>query len=140
MEFSGQLYFRRRYIFGEALFSKKLYFTALVLEKLLRHNSYIFGAAISSEQLLFLRSSVFERVIFLQQLFFQNTYFFEAKLLLSSHVLRIGSSLGQLLLGTDTFLADELLRIKISTEELLCRSMCFCTAPAFTEELHFRKS
>ena len=51
--------------------------------------------------------------------YFQNTYFFGAKLLLSSHFLRTGSSLGQLLFGTATFLADELLRIKISTEELL---------------------
>ena len=88
----------------------------------------------------FLRSSVFEKAISLQQLFFQNTYFFGATLLLSRHFLRIGSSIGQLFFGTASFLAKELLRIKISTEELLYRSRYFCTASAFSEELHLPKS
>ena len=112
--------------FRTALFSEKL-LLCTSLDKLLRHNSNSFGAAISSEQLLFLSNSVFERVISLQQLFFQN-------------IGSIGSSLGQLLFGTVTFLAEELLRIKIFIEELLCLSEYFCTASAFPEEPHFRKS
>ena len=48
------------------------------------------------------------------------------ELLPNSHFLGIGSSLGQLLFGTATFLAEKLLRIKISTEELLCRRSYFC--------------
>ena len=54
--------------------------------------------------------------------------------------MRIGSSLGQLLFGTATFLVEELLRIKISIEELLSRSRNFCTVSAFSEKLHLRKS
>ena len=76
--FLEQLYFRRGFIFGETLFSKKLLLLAS-LEQLLRHNSYLFGAAISSEQLLFLRCSIFERVIFLQQLLFSEYLFFRSK-------------------------------------------------------------
>ena len=128
----GQLYFRRSYFF--------------TLLWLLRHNSYSFGASISSEQLLFLRCSVFDRVISLHQLFFQNTLFSGMKLLPSSHFVRIGSSLGQLLFGTATFLLEWLLRINISTEELLwskqvlLHSISFFRRATFSKNLLFLES
>ena len=45
----------------------------------------------------------------------------------------------QLLFGTTILLAEELFRIKISTKVLHFQSRYFCTASAFSEELHFRK-
>ena len=92
--------FQRRYIFGEGLFSKKLYFRrnfisgetlfyrSIILEAT---SSYFFRATISTQQLhfwgqLFLQSScffggsfIFERFIFLQQLFFHKSYFFSER-------------------------------------------------------------
>ena len=41
---------------------------------------------------------------------------------MSSNFLRIGSCLVELLFGIATLLGEKMLRIKISTEELLCRS------------------
>ena len=76
------------------------------------------ATATSSEQLLFLRSSVFGTVTSSQQLFVQNPCFFGAKLLPRDQFLTIGGSLGQLLFGKTTFLAEELFRINISTEQL----------------------
>ena len=69
-------------------------------------------------------------------LFFQNSCFFRANLLPSSY---LGSSIGQLLFGAAVFLAKELFRIRISTEELLFRSRYFYTTSTFSEELHFGK-
>ena len=125
--------------FRTALFSDKL-LLHMSPEELFWHNSYFFRAAISSKQLLFLRSSFFRTVISRQQLFFQKSYFFRAKLLSSSHFLKIRISLGQLHFGTATFLAEKLFRTKISTVELLFRRWYFCTASTFSEELHFGKS
>ena len=106
-------------------------------EWLLRHNSYIFGVAIFSEQLLF--SSFFRRVTFSQQLFFQNSFLFRATILMSSHFLRIRSSLWQLLFGTAVF---SLFRIKIYKKELFFQSRYFCTISTFLEkkEKIFKKS
>ena len=87
-----------------------------------------------------MRNSFSKTVLYLQQLFFQNNYFSRAKLLPSSHFLGIESSLGQYLFGTATFLEEDLFRMKISTEELLFQSRCFCTAWTFLEEQHFGKS
>ena len=108
--------FQDSFIFGEATSSHFFRVTASTQQLLFRGSYFLRAAA-------FLRSSV---VISLQQLFFQNTCF-----------LRVGSSLGQLPCGTATFLAEELFRIKIPTEELLCQSRYFCPASAFSEELHF---
>ena len=110
--FLEQFYFWRSYFF--TLFQSNYFDTALTF----------------SEQ-LFLQSSCFRSTYFF--------YFFRAKLLASSHFLRIESSSGQLLFGTATFLAEELLRIKISTAELLFPSRYFCTASTFSEKLHFGK-
>ena len=115
--FSGQLYFRRSYFFT---YLQSSYFD-------------------TTEQLLFQSSCFFRASTFFWQLSFQNSYFFRAKLLPSSHHLRIGSSLGYLLFGTVTFLAKELFRIKICTEELLFWSRYLCTASTISEELHFGK-
>ena len=60
-------------------------------------------------QILFLGAYFFGRINSLQQLFFPINYFFRGKPLSSSHFLRIGSSLGQLLFRTATFLEEEFL-------------------------------
>ena len=104
-------------------------------QQLLFQSRYFFRASASFEELLFQNSHFFRT-----SYFFQNSYFSRAKLLPSSHVLRIGSSLGQLHFGTATFFVEEFFRIKISTEELLFPSRCFWIASTFSEKLHFGKS
>ena len=81
-----------------------------------------------TQQLLF-RSSYFFREArfsvtndFFATVIFSEWLFFRVKLLPSSHFLGIESSLGQLLFGIATFLAEELFTIKISTVDLLFRS------------------
>ena len=98
---SGIFVFPSRNFFRTTLYLEQL-FLPTFSEWLLRHNSYFFREAISSEQRFFF--SFFRTVTFLQQLFFQNSIFFRTKLLQSSHFLRIGCSLWQLLYGTDIFL------------------------------------
>ena len=121
-----------------ATFSEQFYFWRSYFVTLFQGN--YFGTTVTfSEQLLFGEALFSEQSLFSKQLFFQNSYFFRANLLASSHFLRIESSSGQLLFGTATFLAGELFRIKISTEELLFPSRYFCTASTFSEKLHFRK-
>ena len=110
--FSGQLYFRRNYFFT-----------------LFQSNCFRAGAVFS----------FFRTVTFSQELFFQNSFFFGAKILQSSHFLRIGSSLRHLLFG-NTILSEELFRIKISKKELLFQSRYFCTASTFSEKLYFGKN
>ena len=95
--FPGQLYFRGSYSrlitsTQKLLFGSTCFFRASTFfDKLLLQTSYFFAAVIFSEWLLF-----------------------ESEM--SSHHLRIGSSLGYLLFGTATSLAEELFRMKISTE------------------------
>ena len=96
--FSGLFYFRRNYLF--TLFQSNYFDTIVTF----------------SEQ-LFLQSSCFFRGILLSKEPFRcssysNTQFFGAKPLLSSYFLKIESSLGQLIFGTATFVAEELIRIK----------------------------
>ena len=124
--FSGQLYFWRSY-------SSHFFRVTTSTQQLLFWSSYFFRASD------FWRSSIFRTVTSLQQLFFQNSYLLRAKLLPSNHQLRTASSLGQLIVGRATFLVEGLLRIKISTEELLFRSRYFCTTSTFSEKLHFGK-
>ena len=61
------------------------------------------------------------------------------KLLPSSHLLRIGSSLENLFFETATLLEEELFRMDMSAEELLFRIRHFCTASIFSEALSFQK-
>ena len=99
-------------------------------QQLLSWSSYFFRPA------AFLRSSSSRTVTF-SQLLFQNSFFFRAKLLQSSHFLRTGNYLGKLLFEIAIFLFEELLRKKISTEELLFQSSYFCTALNFYRKATF---
>ena len=111
-------------------------------------SSHFFRVTTSTQQLLFRGSylfrtaavfSFFRTFTFSQELFFQNSFFFGAKILQSSHFLRIGDSLRQLLFGTAFFL-EELSRIKVSKKELLFQSSFFYTASTFSEKLRFGKN
>ena len=115
-----------------ATFSGQVYICRSYFVTLIQSNYFDKTFTISSEQLPFLRSSFFRTITYSQQLFCQNSYFFRAKLLPSSHFLKIGSFFEQLLFRTATFLEEELFRIRIYTEGLLFRSSYFCT--------HFGKS
>ena len=98
------------------MFSRQLYFWKNVFFTLFQSNcfdtSYFLGVVISSDQLLFLISSFSRAVASPQQLFFQNSYLIRAKLLSSSHFLRIGSCLGQYFVWTATFLVEKLVQNK----------------------------
>ena len=110
-------------------------------------SSHFLRVTTSTQQLLFwcsyfLRTAdvfCFFRTVTLQELFFQSSFFFGAKILQTSHFVRIGSSLRQLLYWTAIFL-EELFRIKVSKKELPFQSIYFCRASAFSEKLHFRKT
>ena len=82
--FSGQLYFGRSYFF--TLFQSNYFDTTVTF----------LGQPHLQKSCFFL---FFRTVTFSQKLFFQNSFFFGAKLLQSSHFLRIRSSLRQLLFG-----------------------------------------
>ena len=124
--FTGQLYFWRGYSF--ALLQSNYFDTTV----------YFSERAISSEQLFFFfRSSFFGLVTYLLQSFFQNGYFFRAKFLPCKRFLRIESFLGQL---TAILLAEDFIRINISTEILLFRNRYFCIALTFSEKQSFGKS
>ena len=74
--------------------------------------------------------------------FFLNSYFFRAKLLPSRHFLRIGSSLGQVLFGTPTFLVEKpykdiFRRRTFPNQVVLCNIFRRVT---FWKKLFFRKS
>ena len=80
-------------------------------------SSRFFRVTTSTQQLLFRDSyffrtaavfSFFRTVTFSQKLFFQNSFFFGAKILQSSHSLRTGSSLRQLLFGAAIFFGGTL--------------------------------
>ena len=124
--FSGQLYFWRNYfltLLHSHFFETKVTFS----EQLFLQRCYFFEEIPSSEQSP-LHSSHF----------FQNSYFFRAKHLPSSHFLRTGSSLGQVLFGTLTLLVEKLFRIQSFSEEVLFQTRYFCAT--FSEELFFGKS
>ena len=88
-----------------ATFSRQLYFGRSYFFTLFQSN--YFDATVTFSVQLFLQNSCFffffRTVTFSQELFFQNSFFFGVKLLQSSHFLRIGSSLWQLLFGTVIF-------------------------------------
>ena len=118
---SGQVYFRRSYFF--TLFQSDYFDTTVN-----------FPEQLFLQRNRFFRISFSRGVTYLQHfLFFQSSYFFRVKLLASSHFLRIV----QLLFETATFLAEDLLGIKISTK-LIYR--CYCTASTFSEGQHFGKN
>ena len=107
-------------------------------------SSHFFRVTTSIKQLLF-QGSYFFRTDFLfgdahfsEQSFFISVIF-QSETSTEQPILRIGSSLGQLLYVTATFLEEELFRIKISTEELLFWSRYCYTISNFSEKLHFGK-
>ena len=128
--FSGQLYFWRNYFFT---LLQSNYFDTKV---------FFFGAGISSE-LLFKELPFSEQLLLSNSHFFQNSYFFRAKLLPSSHFLR----LGQVLFRRPTFLVEKLFRRVTFWKKLIFRKIniphClffldsyFSIAVTFSEELH----
>ena len=120
--------FQNNFIFGGAT-SLHFFRVTTSTKQLHFRSSYFFKAAAFF--------SFFRTVTFSQQLFFQNSFFFRAKILQSSHFLRIRSPLCQLLFGTAVF---SLFSIKISKKELLFQSRYFWTVSTFSKELHFGKS
>ena len=101
------LFFKQRFPFSHML---PLFQDNFILVE--ATSSRFFRVTTSTQQLLFRGSyffrtaavfSFFRTVTFSQELFFQNSFFFGAKILQSSHFLRIGSSLRQLLFGTAIF-------------------------------------
>ena len=125
--FQGKLYFRRSYFFT-LLQSNYFATTVTFSEQLYLQSICFFWPAPFSEQLSLLRSSYFFRIAtFLEQNFYRAATTWEKEVLWGSYFSE------QL-----PFLAEELFRMEISTEELLLfRSRYFCTASAFSEELHF---
>ena len=111
--FSGQLYFRRSYFFVT------FRVTALTQE-LLFQSSYFFRTA------AFLRSSVFEKVISLQLVIYSEYLIFRSETSTEHPLLENGKFFRSVTFWNSHFLAEELRRIKISTEELLFRSRYFC--------------
>ena len=114
-------------------------------------SSHFFRVTTSTQQLLFRGSyffrtaavfSFFRTVTFSQELFFQNSFFFGAKILQSSHFLRIQSSLQQLLFGTA--FSEELFRIKISkkratfSKQVLLHSINLLRKATFWKKLIFQ--
>ena len=122
--FSGQLCFGRSYFF--TLFQ-----------------SHYFDTTVNFSGQMFLQNSgcflLFQNIHFSQELFFQKSLLFGAKTLQSSHFLRIGSSLRQLLFGIAIF-SQELFRIKLCKKELLFQSRYFCTASTFSKRVRFGKN
>ena len=114
--FSGQLHFRRCY-FLTLLQSNKLDTIVTLLGQLFLQSSCSF-----------------------EELLFQNSYFFRVTLLPSSHFVRTENSLGQLLLGTATFSAEELFKIKISTGKLFFRTRYFCQVATFQKSYILEKT
>ena len=137
--------------FFQMMISLPSYDDFLMISRLLK-DSFNFGEATSShfrvttsiKQLLF-QGSYFFRTDFLfgdahfsEQSFFISVIF-QSETSTEQPILRIESSLGQLLYVTATFLEEELFRIKISTEGLLFWSRYCYTISTFSEKLHFGK-
>ena len=97
--FSGQLYFRRRYIFGESLFSKKLYFRRNFIFGEALFYSFIFGevtsshffrATTSTKQLHFWSSYFFREAAFFDEIRFSKSYFLAVAAVIFSEYLFFG--------------------------------------------------
>ena len=118
-----------------ATFSGQRYFGGSYFLTLFQ--SYYFDTTVTFSGQLFLQSSCCF-VLFQNSNFFAGVILSE-QLLRSSHLLRIGSSLRQLLFRKTIF-SEELFTIKISKKELVFQSRYFCTASTFSEKLHFGKT
>ena len=124
--FSGQLYFRRRN------FIKLLW-------------SNCFGTTVTLSEQLFLQSSCFfkelrfRKILFLASIFFSEYLIFQSENSTKQALLENRKFFRAVTFRNSHILAEELIRTKISAEELLRRSGYYCTESAFSEELHFRK-
>ena len=125
--FSGQIYFHISYFFTPLQCN---YFDTIFTS----WSSYFFRAA------AFFSWSCFFRTATSSQQFFQYSHFFRTRPLLSSHFLRTGNSVPQLLFQAATFVEEKLFGIEISTEGLLIWSSYFSTGSTFSEELRFEKA
>ena len=117
-------------------------------------SSHFFRVNTSTQQLLFWGSyffitaaflSFFRTVTFSHELFFQNSFFFGAKLLESSHFLRIGCSLRQLPFGTVIFFGGTVLDKGIwkratFSKQVLLQSIDLFRKATFWKKLIFQKS
>ena len=109
----------------------------------LLHSNYFNTTVTFSEQVffqicyIFWGASIFRTVTSLRQSASQNSYFFRTQLLPSSYLLRISSSLGQVLSEHRLF-GREI--VKTFTEEVLFRSRYLWAASTFSEELLFVKA
>ena len=133
--FQGNFIFAEATSFSEWIFFQKLHF---------------FRVTTSTQQLHFRSScffrtaaffSLFRTVTFSQQLFFQNCFFFRAKILYSSHFLRIKSSLWQLLFGTAVFpcLGWRYLKRATFSKQVLLYSIKFFRKATFWKKQIFQK-
>ena len=128
--FSGQLHFGTSYFF--TLFLSTYFDTTVTF------SGYLF----LQNSCCFVLFHLFRTVTFSQDLFFQNSFFFGAKILQSSHFLRIQSSLQQLLFGTA--FSEELFRIKISkkratfSKQVLLHSINLLRKATFWKKLIFQ--
>ena len=123
--------------------------TALFLEKLLLHISLT-----NSTQLLLSQSIYFFRAsAFFRELRFRKDHFLTAVIFSEYLISRNEASTEQPLCENRKFFREvtfqksyffggliELLRVKYLQKSSFDRSRYFCTASAFSEELHFRKS
>ena len=119
------------FIFGEGISSHFFRVTISIQQFISRSMLFL------QSNCFFFRSSFFGLVTYLLQSFFQNSYFFRAKFLPCKRFLRIESFLGQL---TAILLAEDFIRINISTEILLFRNRYLCIALTFSEKQKFGKS
>ena len=112
--------FQDSFIFGETT-SSHFFRVTTSTQMLLFRSSYFFRGATFFEGIPFSEQSPLR-----SSHFFQNSYFLRAKLLPSSYFSRIGSSLGQLLFGTLTFLVEKLFEYS-----------CTFSQHTFLEEIQF---
>ena len=125
--------FQDSFIFGEA--SPSNFFRVTVsTQQSLFWSSYFFSVA------AFLKGSVFERFISSNQLFFAAYLIFRSETSTKQSSLENRKFLRQFTFRNSDHFLKELPRIKISPEELPCRSRYYYTESAFLEELHLRKS
>ena len=107
--FLGQLYFRRSNFF-KLLYSNCFSTTVTLSEQLFRQSSCFF------------KELRFQKIHFLKPVIFSEYLIFRSKISTKQPLLENRKFLRQLLFRRATFLTEELPRLKISPEELLCRS------------------
>ena len=122
-----------------------LFRTVLFLEKLVLKlfQSNYFDTTVTFSEQLFLQSSFFffEELLFQSSHFFRSSYFFRTAAFSERNFYRqpLFEKKKLATFRNSYHFAEELFRIKISTEELLFRSRYFSTGSTFSEKLHLEK-